>query len=90
MTFGPRLLEVRPPTRLGWLGHFLVPGVFDGRHSFEIIPGPHHHLTFVQRERFTGVLVSLLANVVEHNTLRSFHEMNAALKVRAEGGAQAP
>jgi hypothetical protein len=40
-TFRPRVLEAEPARRLRWLGHLLVPGLFDGDHRFTIEPaGP--------------------------------------------------
>jgi hypothetical protein len=40
-TFRPRVLEAEPARRLRWLGHLLVPGLFDGEHRFTIEPaGP--------------------------------------------------
>jgi hypothetical protein len=32
------VLEVVPGRTLRWLGHLLVPGIFDGEHYFEIEP----------------------------------------------------
>ena len=34
MTFRPRVLKVEPDRELRWLGHFLIPGLFDGEHIF--------------------------------------------------------
>src|SRR5688572_29119220 len=40
-TFRPEVLEAEPNRRLRWLGHLLVPGLFDGEHRFTIEPlGP--------------------------------------------------
>ena len=40
-TFRPEVLEATPARRLHWLGHLLVPGLFDGEHAFTIDPtGP--------------------------------------------------
>ena len=38
MTFKPRVLNAEPERELRWLGHLLVPGLFDGEHSFTIEP----------------------------------------------------
>ena len=37
MTIRPKVLAFTPNKELRWLGHFLVPGLFDGEHSFELI-----------------------------------------------------
>jgi hypothetical protein len=39
---------------------------------------------FVQRERFTGLLVPFLAHMLDDKTRRGFEEMNRWLKQRAE------
>src|SRR3712207_6134529 len=36
MTFKPKVLKAEPNRELRWLGHLLVPGLFDGEHSFTI------------------------------------------------------
>jgi len=73
-----------------WVGHLLVPGLFDGEHSLAIHPLEGNRVRFVQHEAFKGVLVRLLARSLDKNTLRGFEEMNEALKERVEalpGGA---
>jgi hypothetical protein len=36
MTFRPRVLAATPNTELRWLGRLLIPGLFDGEHSFHL------------------------------------------------------
>ena len=47
-TFKPKVLTAEPNRELRWLGHLLVPGVFDGEHSFTIEPLEENHVRFVQ------------------------------------------
>jgi hypothetical protein len=84
MTFKPKVLTAEPNRELRWLGHLLVPGVFDGEHSFTIEPLEENRVRFIQREAFKGLLVPLFARSLETNTQRGFEEMNHALKGRAE------
>jgi hypothetical protein len=84
MTFKPRVLNAEPERELRWVGHLLVPGLFDGEHSFTIEPLQENRVRFVQREAFKGLLVPLFARSLETNTLRGFEGMNRALKERAE------
>ena len=84
MTFKPKVLTAEPNRELRWLGHLLVPGVFDGEHSFTIEPLEENRVRFRQREAFKGLLVPLFARSLESNTQRGFEEMNHALKERAE------
>src|SRR4051794_14110782 len=56
MTIGPRVTAASPGSTFEWLGRLGVPGIFDGRHRFELTAtasGTH----LVQRETFRGVLV---------------------------------
>jgi hypothetical protein len=87
MTFRPTVLAVEPGRELRWVGHLLVPGLFDGEHQFEIHPLGPRRVRFVQQERFTGVLVPLFARNLNAHTLPGFKAMNAALKARAEAAS---
>jgi hypothetical protein len=84
MTFRPTVREAVPQRRLRWLGHLLVPGIFDGEHSFTIEPLDGGGVRLVQQEDFRGVLVPLLARSLDRRTLPAFERMNQALKQRAE------
>jgi hypothetical protein len=84
MTFKPMVRRVVRNREFRWQGRFLVPGLFDGVHSFEILPTDRRRVRFVQRETFRGLLVPLLWWSMERSTKQGFLEMNAALKQRAE------
>jgi len=84
MTFRPTVLKAEPNRELRWLGHLLMPGLFDGEHIFTIEPLGEGRVRFTQREVFTGLLVSLFARGLDTDTRRGFEEMNQALKARAE------
>ena len=84
MIFRPEVLKAEPNRELRWLGHLLVPGLFDGEHIFTIEPLGANRVRFVQREIFTGLLVPLFARGLHTETLRGFEDMNHALKIRVE------
>ncbi len=84
MTIRPTLLTVEPGRELRWLGRLILPGVFDGEHSFTLEPLGSDRVRLVQREVFTGVLVPILMRLVGRGTRLGFEAMNQALKVRAE------
>jgi hypothetical protein len=84
MTFRPTVLKAEPNRELRWLGHLLIPGLFDGEHVFTIEPFGSNRVRFAQREIFTGLLVPLFARRLDTDTRRRFEEMNRGLKVRAE------
>ena len=84
MTFRPTVLKAEPNRELRWLGHLLMPGLFDGEHILTIESLAENRVRFVQREIFTGILVPLFAHGLDKDTRRGFEEMNRALKARAE------
>ena len=83
MRFRPTVLEAEPGRELRWLGRLVAPGVFDGEHRFAIEPTARGS-RLTQEERFTGVLVPLLAKGLRKRTLPAFEQMNEAVKERAE------
>lgn len=84
MTFKPKVTRVISGREFRWLGHLLVPGLFDGEHIFEISPISENCVRFVQRERFSGILLRLLWHSLDTSTRQGFNEMNAAIKEKAE------
>lgn len=84
MTFRPVITAAEPAHTLEWLGRFGVPGVFDGRHRFELVATPSGGTRVVHTEHFRGALVRLMRTTLDTRTLDGFEAMNAALKIRAE------
>ncbi len=81
ITFRPSVTVVEPGAVLEWLGRPGVPGLFDGRHRFELLPsGAGTRL--VQRETFTGLLVRPLRRSLDTGTRAGFEAMNEALRRR--------
>ena len=87
MKFHPTVLVVTPNQELRWLGRFLLPGIFDGEHYFQIEPISSDRVRFIQGEKFRGILVALLKSSLNSGTKAGFEAMNRALKDRAEGAA---
>jgi hypothetical protein len=86
MTFRPTVIEVAEGRRLEWLGRLLLPGVFDGRHSFELEDLGQGRTRLTQAEEFSGLLVPLTGKTLER-TRAGFEAMNEALRLRAEKAA---
>ena len=80
----PRVQAVEPTRRFAWLGHLVVPGVFDGAHELGLQPGADGTTVFTQRETFRGALVPFTGRLLAR-TEEGFVAMNAALKDRVEG-----
>jgi hypothetical protein len=68
MTFKPTILKFDTNKELRWLGHLLIPGLFDGEHIFELIDNQNGTTTFIQREQFSGILMPLFKKMLEVNT----------------------
>jgi hypothetical protein len=83
MTFKPTVLAIESERELRRLGRFLVPGLFDGEHSFRIEALPEGRSRFTQSEHFTGVLVRPFKKMLAKTAL-GFDDMNASLKERSE------
>lgn len=83
MTFRPKVSVAEPERELGWLGRLLIPGLFDGEHSFRIVALASNRVRLVHGERFSGLLVGLARTSLE-GTRAGFEAMNRALKARAE------
>jgi hypothetical protein len=83
MTFKPRVLVASSGCELRWIGRLLVPGLFDGEHSFTIERVGARSCRMVQAEKFTGLLVSLFGRGFDATAV-GFEQMNQALKARAE------
>jgi hypothetical protein len=78
------VVAAQPERELRWLGHFMIAGLLDGDHSFIVESTGTNSSTVTQREDFSGLLVPLFAPWLKKNILNGFHQMNTALKRRAE------
>jgi len=81
MSFHPTVTDVEPERRLAWLGRFLVPGLFDGAHSFTLEPLPDDRTRLSQSETFRGLLVGFSGGLLQR-TEAGFTAMNEALRQR--------
>jgi hypothetical protein len=84
MNFSPTILAFEKNKEFRWLGHLLFRGLFDGEHKFEIIDHANGTCTFIQSEKFKGILVPLFAKMLDNNTKLGFQQMNEKLKQLAE------
>jgi hypothetical protein len=86
----PTVVEAVEGSRLRWRGRLWTPGIFDAEHDFrvEAVDGGRSRLS--QNERFSGLLVAVMARSLDRHTLPAFEAMNAALKQRAEQPVTTP
>jgi len=83
MTIKPTVTVVEEGSVFEWLGRLGAPGIFDGRHRFELHPTATG-TRLVHDEYFRGVLVRLLRSSLDNETTARFVAMNSALRARAE------
>lgn len=82
MTFRPTVTAARPGRLLEWLGRLGVPGLFDGRHRFELEPLPSGQTRLTHSETFRGLLVRPLWRSMAEPTTAGFEQFNAAYAER--------
>ncbi len=83
ITFRPKVTAVEKDRVFEWLGRPGLPGIFDGRHRFEIEATPTGS-RFTHTEAFNGLAVRFMRKSLDGQTLQGFEAMNSALKARAE------
>lgn len=83
--FKPKVLRFEKKQEFRWLGHTGLPGLFDGEYIMELAENPDGSTQFVQREKFTGVLVPFLSSSLDGSTKTGFELMNQKLRQLCEG-----
>ena len=83
MDFEPVLVVVDEERELRWVGKFLFNFLFRGEHFF-IIEETEDGTNLIHGEKFSGILVRFMSKNLDTQTLPGFHNLNAALKERAE------
>jgi hypothetical protein len=81
--FKPQILRYDEEKEIKWLGKLWIPKLFDGEHSLIIKKLNENKVLFIQKERFTGLLVPLFTNTL-NDTKSGFEMMNEKLKQKAE------
>lgn len=87
MKFKPVVLAFDQEKEFTWKGKLLIPGIFDGKHSFKLQKIDENTTRFFQTEEFYGILVSFLKKKLNSDTLEGFNKMNRALKLICENNA---
>ena len=84
MTFRPTVTELDEGRTFEWLGRLGLPGIFDGRHRFELRAIDDRTTSLTHSEYFAGILVRFMKKSLDTQTVAGFEAMNEALKERAE------
>ena len=83
ITYKPTILDLKHEEKIKWLGNTWIPHLFDSEHSLILKKIDENRILFVQKEKFSGILVPILTGLLK-NTEISFKMMNEALKKEAE------
>ncbi len=83
MKFKPKILYYDPGKEIKWLGKLWIPKLFDGEHTLKINKLNEKEVLFVQKEKFSGLLVPLLSNLINESK-SGFEIMNQNLKLESE------
>ena len=83
ITYKPTILDLKHEEKIKWLGNTWIPHLFDSEHSLILKKIDENRILFVQKEKFSGILVPILIGLLK-NTEISFKMMNEALKKEAE------
>ncbi len=81
--FSPVIILYEEKIILQWEGKLFIPGLFTGRHTFQLISIDKDKTRFIQKEDFNGILVPFISL---GSTVEGFREMNSLLKNRVEKG----
>ena len=90
MTFRPTVTVAEPTVTFEWLGHMGLPGIFDGRHRFELTASEDGGTLVSHSEQFDGILVRFMRSSLDTGTMAGFVAMNDALKARVEAAVGDP
>lgn len=84
MTVKPKVVVFTKNKEFVWRGQILMPGIFTGEHKFEIIDNGDASCTFIQSEKFSGILIPFFTKMLDGSTTNGFNLMNEALKKISE------
>lgn len=87
-TFFPKLLVVKPPRELRWLGFPRLPGILDTEHYFVMEPAHAGTATVMTHGAVEYGLLTPIASLFLSGTAGHFDAMNQALKSRAAPRAE--
>lgn len=89
MRMRPLVTDVEGARRFAWTGALGIRGVFDGHHTFELVPTSDGGTRLAQAETFGGLLARPILRLIGRQTAAGFESMNRALRDRAEARAAA-
>jgi hypothetical protein len=80
MNYQVIIVEVKENEHIEWLGHFKLPGLFDGLHSYRLSTISGNKTELIHEERFRGLLVPFVWWSLGPKFNARFSESNERLK----------
>lgn len=77
MKFAPQVISFEKNRLFEWKGQLGMPGIFDGKHRFEIVSINDSICKLKHSEQFSGILVPLISL---EKTEKGFQKMNQEFK----------
>lgn len=84
ISFTPTITQLKKKQVFEWVGNLFIPGIFDGRHRFELNIVSENKVQLVHSEEFSGFLSGFILSKIETQTRKNFQLMNESLKRIAE------
>jgi hypothetical protein len=84
MKFKPKVLDFKQNKLFRWKGRFLIPGLFDGEHSFEIEEVSENRCVLHHYENFSGILVPFMRKKLKNEVEPLFEQFNEKLEEKVE------
>jgi hypothetical protein len=81
IVFTPIIQEINNNRIFQWKGQLLMPGIFTGKHTFQLLAIDKNQTKLIQKEEFNGILVSFFNF---DSTIKGFGLMNKSIKERVE------
>lgn len=88
MNYQVTIVDVKENEYLKWLGHFKLPGLFDGLHSYRLLTISCDKTELIHEEKFSGLLVPFVWRSLAPKFNTRFSESNQRLKHFVEDGAR--
>lgn len=81
VVFTPEIILYEENNILQWEGKLFLPGIFTGRHTFQLVLIEKNKTKLIQKEDFNGILVPFFNF---DSTIEGFNSMNKEFKKRME------
>lgn len=85
IVFTPEIILYEENNILQWEGKLFIPGIFTGRHTFQLVKIETNKTKLIQKEDFNGILVPFFKF---DSTIEGFTLMNKEFKKRTENKLQ--